>query len=63
MRNMRVVVNPTYWTGNVVGHSISLSAINTAKALSTLPKRRMMQLLGYEDTLNKTGLPIFERKV
>jgi hypothetical protein len=34
---MRVVVNPTYWTGNVVGHSISLSALSTAKALSELP--------------------------
>jgi len=37
VRNMRVVVNPTYWTGNVVGHSISLSVIDTAKALSMLP--------------------------
>jgi hypothetical protein len=24
--------------------------------------RRMMQLLGFEDTLNKTGLPVFKRK-
>ena len=25
--------------------------------------RRMMQLLGYEDILNKEGLPVFERRV
>ena len=39
---MRVLINPTYWIGDISGHSLSISAINTAKALSLYSKHRVI---------------------